>query len=305
MNYSSQKRRTPHLLQAIATISLLSLSVRAQAVTGNGPRTGTEDVLKVVVLTSATSGTAGSQLRGDITLAATDNLFASTHRVVSKGRLNIDPDGLPTGTYNVTATVKSGTAPVVLGQFNVAAPGTSGTGSVSPTDRENAAETVVKFGGSGTALPAGLDLFDVTGVVISDTNSHPMLTANLATPSNSITFALHVESAIASGTAAPRAQGHLTMLARDHKHWPGIHTFELFAKNLPANISASLAVNGVDVGIVQTGKNGRLLIVRHAGVAHRKGIPYVNVLPPTVGLFDINTLSVHYPGGVELFRIDL
>ncbi|MEI6351239.1 MAG: hypothetical protein WCP06_09040 [Verrucomicrobiota bacterium] len=292
-------RFTPRSLSAVAIGSMLCLSAGAWAAPANPRVIGTESVHQEASLTSPT---AVAGLGGEVTLVAMDKLYNVPNVITSHGHIEVDPEGLAEGTYTVSASMLSGSNQVLLGTLTIPVPVTSSTSTVveDPGDVDTSA---VEFGGDGTPLPAGIDLLDVGGVLVSDSNNNVVLSADLTSAGISKTF--HVESAIVAGPAAPAAKGHLSILSKVRANSKGLNLFALAAKGLPKNITATLAIDGQDVATIQTGRRGAMAILRHVGKAHPKGKRYINELPPTVDLQSIQTISVHDATAAELFHINL
>ena len=288
----------PRSLSAIAIGSMLAISTGGAWAASTPDRVITTETVHVEA--SLTPPTPAAGLGGEVTLVANDKLFSGTTPVRSQGHIEVNQEGLADGTYTVTATLASGSNQVILGNLVLPVPVTSST--TAEPDDVDAAEA--EFGGDGVPLPAGLDLLDVSGIVISDSNSATVLSADLSA-ANAISSTFHVESSLVAGPAAPLARGHLSLISKSRKNWPGLRIFSLMAKGLPRNATVALAINGQDVATVLTGRLGTMAVLRHIGKPHLRGHRYINELPPSVDLSAIQTLSVHYAGGAELFHINL
>ena len=174
-------------------------------------------------------------------------------------------------------------------------------GAVHQGDGEENANVV--FGGdSGNPIPAGVNPFDIATLVISDTTSTPILSADFTTSGTNASAGLNANIFVTPGVADPNATGHVVLHVATHKG----HTrssLNLNARGLPANTTLALALNGTDVGTVTTDKHGRLHVQTGRGNGH--GHRGNNVLPNTADLSNLTTLSVHYVGGQEVLHADL
>jgi len=240
------------------------------------------------------SGTATPTLGGDASLEAVD--ISGT----ASGTLELSPEGLASGTYNVTATLKTGTDVVVLGSFSVTASGTAvATGTDSSVFMDDDGDDVVFGGTDGIPFPQNFNPFNLATVTISGTDDVAIMTADFTNPADIERAKLHVNIFGIPGVAAPTAFGHLVMNAHLHKRKLEA-LFNLVAHNLPSKTTLSLNLNGVAVGTVTTDRRGNLHLM--GGHGHGKH----HLLPSTVTPFDIQSVTLSYPnGGQDVLDLDL
>jgi hypothetical protein len=289
MKSSYRSRLSAVGLSVLALCAVLSIAPVAHA--------EMESLRENVDLVPAVTGTTV-----DPALGGDASLNAVTVDGTTNATIEVSPEGLVSGSYNVTATLKSGTDSVHLGSFVI----DSGTASLSGTD-------LVYGGLNGTPLPVDLNPFNVASVAISGTDGAPILVGDFTSLSDINNAKLHANLPLVSESAVPTASGHLVINAKIH-HGKSQGLFNLVAHGLPGNATLSAAVNGTDFGTVYTDKQGNLHIIgvvhQNAKAAHGNGALHGHSHNSHNGisginLFDIGTVSVHYPGGLDVLTVDL
>jgi len=122
-------------------------------------------------------------------------------------------------------------------------------------------------GDSGNPLPNGLNLFDVTQLVIADTSGNVVMSADFTASGTSGQVCFNACAPIIAGTAA--ASG--TNAAGQVRIWAGSADgtqqgiLRIDARSLPGNVSATVNIDGTDVGNVTSGIDGRLVVLFFQG----------------------------------------
>lgn len=241
----------------------------------------------VEMLREQVSLVSGTTISGDASLEAA--VVSGT----TSATLDLAPDGLTSGTYNVTATLKSGTDQVLLGSFEVVDSGTSTT--LTGTDSSPLLDNEVVFGGTdGIPLPQDLNPFNIATITISGTDNVAVLTADFTNVSDIAAGRLHVVVSGTGGVAAPTATGHLVVNARVHRGRLG-GLFNLVGHNLPGKTMLELAINGTDVRAVRTDRRGNLhvIAVLHGNAANN----HKHSRQSPINAFGTEAISIHYPNG--------
>ena len=249
-----------------------------------------------------TGGTA-SQPAGVANLVLT-TVSGSTNDILE---LRVPP--LLSGTYDVAATLISSGSTVILGQLPPPppAPAATGTAAKAAAAKPRPMPPIV-FGTAKNPLPDGVAASDIASVrVIKRSTGTAVLVADFTTIATKGVIAILDRIPIVGGTAAAGAKGllELKLLQRN-----GVKTgdFALRVGGLTANTSATLAINGIDIGNYTADSAGRLVILGHqgtvpAGTAATSTVkPAPQKLPASVDLFGMESISFHFADGTELFK---
>ena len=162
----------------------------------------------------------------------------------NRASVNIRTRGLSEGTYNVTATLKSDTNIVDLGQITLAGGTNTNAILVSISDFE---------------LTNTVSAADIAQVAINDTNSAALLIADLiAAPGNSVAM-LNSRIRVLSDNTNTVVHGSAVLRTFAHKGKQNNH-FVMVVHGLPTNTTLHLVVNDVEIGTVKTSKQGTVLI---------------------------------------------
>ncbi len=165
----------------------------------------------------------------------------------SRASVNIRTRGLSEGTYNVTATLKSDSSTIDLGQI-----------TLTPGSNTNAVLVSV----SDFEITNDVSVADFGQVTINDSNSVALLVADLVTaPGNSLSI-FNTRVRVTSDNPDVRGSAVLHTFAHKGKQRG---QFVMVVHGLPANTTLHLLVNDVDAGTVKTNKRGTVLIRKLQG----------------------------------------
>jgi hypothetical protein len=155
--------------------------------------------------------------------------------------LELEPRGLPAATYTLNAILKSDGSTVLLSTF-----------TVGNQDQEE-----IEIGHDGAPLPSTVDPLDVASINVTAVNGDILFTADLTTLTNVSTLNVSVNKQATPGAGVPNATGNLIIngfLSRGR-----VKGFMQFTgQGLPPNAPVAIAVNGVSVKTLRTGKSGNL-----------------------------------------------
>jgi hypothetical protein len=119
-----------------------------------------------------------------------------------------------------------------------------------------------EFGNDTTfAFPDGFNPLDIAAVEVSDANGVVVLTGDFTNLGHARRSNLQFEVRIAPGHAAPAASGAASLRVRASRHVVR-QKFHLGAKNVPANASLTVKINGQPVGHVRTNQFGKVSMRR-------------------------------------------
>ena len=260
--------RVPSLI-CVAVLSLglgLSVTARADDDEQGGEIEGTESLDIEVNMTPTAAAPAGSSI--EVSLEGDDEAGQTS------ATLKFDAKGLPAGTYNVNATLKSNGSVVSVGSF---------TSDGSP-------EIEVEFGTSeGLPLPAGFNPFDIATVTVSDSNNVVLFTADFTNVTSSVSSVIAASVNAVAGVFAPQATGHVTLSAHAVN---GVATGSLTitGASLPARAKLLVAVNGGVVKKATVDSTGNLnVIVTPKGKSGTIG--------RGISLFGVKTVTVRDASG--------
>jgi hypothetical protein len=186
--------------------------------------------------------------------------------------LAVSPTGLLSGTYNVSATLKSSGSSVLLGPVVV-----DGSNAVSVT-----------FGTVTNPYPLGFNPYDVAEVMVSGSGLdllNPLddmvfLVGDFTDPVTSLKSRLHVNkplvapAPIMTGTDTvlpPTPEGRLVVNARFQKGQLRA-LINFYVRNLAPNTDYELAINGAPTGTTYTSDDkGRLFLKQTPGLGNSNG----------------------------------
>jgi len=316
-------------LITLATLALC-IPVMGRGFLGRGPvwwqphQKKTQSTLTEQTSFVATSGT---------TITGKARIYAVTVAGTTTGVIEAGIKGLAAGNYTASAVTTTGTD--VLGTFTVA---TAKTGRPVMRGRW----TLLEYGQRHHPLPAGLNPLDIGQLVVTGSGTGALAaTADFSACLTNGEASLTQSTPVTGGTTAPKASGEI-------KLWTaiisGTHSgvVDIEAKNLPANTSATVSVDGVDKGTVTTGTHGKLRVLlvqkgawidrianasardRIAGLVFTdlpvssRGVPFELLtvdgprtkahgftditLPATDNLFTAKTVTVHFANGNVLIQ---
>ena len=255
-----------------------------------------------VALTTAASGTATVQ---GIAVLALNTVSGSN---VDTVEVTFAP--LASGTKDIKASLISSGSTVTLGQISIPPVATGSTAMAVQGAPRKPIHLV--FGPPDHPLPAGVAVSDIASVsVVDDSTGNTILKGDFTQVATVGTISILDRLPIVAGTAAPKAAGRMEINGVQRNGRKNAE-FRLMVTGLPSTVSASLAINGTDVGNYTVDSNGSLLIVGRepqpstttSGTATPVK-PAPQALPATVEIFGITSVLLHYGNGTELFHVRL
>jgi hypothetical protein len=266
----------------------------AQTLTGSGSEKGGlisgVESLRIVARLMPVVTSSASPIGGSVTLSAVDNQGTTT------GSIIVDSTGLlPGGSYTVTA-MTNGTTAFVGGVY------------------ANTPPNQIVFGDGGAAFPKNFNLMAVQSITITvdevqpncyiigspvSSTPSPAWSGSFTDVSTVLASEISTDVAVTSGTAAPNAQGELTILGRVHAD-PALGElfyFHLYVENLPPNISAIVAFDGKDVATVRVDRQGRLVIDHNW--PYKPNVSLARQVPSGFNLFTGRSLSIRRADGTQ------
>ena len=157
-----------------------------------------------------------------------------------KTELEVEPRGLPAGSYSVNAIRKSDGGSVLLTTFAVG----SGQDDVE-----------IELGHNGTPFPGVIDPLDIASINLTAVNGVVLFTVDLSNLTTAVNMNIHVTKLATPGLGVPNATGNLVLNAfLSRGRVKGSLIFS--GQGLPANTQVAIAVNGIRVKNVRINRNG-------------------------------------------------
>ncbi|MDB6026884.1 MAG: hypothetical protein JWM68_3107 [Verrucomicrobiales bacterium] len=255
------------LLIVLCTVGLLATSpvVRADDDHKQGGSTSGVENLQVnaafIATSNAPAGASGTlKIRG------------KNRHGTAETEMKIKTHGLPGGTYNVSATLKSDGSVVSLGQMTLApenededenADGDENTGDDATRQSAKAKKPKVNSSESEVEIPLEVSAMDLASVTIADATDVPLLVADLVNAPGKSLVVFHSRVAVLSDDPAVKGAAVLTTAAHKGKKRGN---FVMVVHKLPANTSLHVVVNGEDTGTtVTTNKRGSVVVKKLTG----------------------------------------
>ncbi|HJT80504.1 MAG TPA: hypothetical protein VJ719_04835 [Chthoniobacterales bacterium] len=186
-----------------------------------------------ISMTPTADAPAGSSVRFKLEVEDEDGGARQTE-------MEIEPRGLPAGSYSVNAIRKSDGGSVLLTAFTVG----SGQDDVE-----------VELGHDGTEFPGVINPLDIGSVNLTAVNGVVLFTIDLSNITTANSMNINVNKAAVAGAGVPNASGNVILnafLSRGRVKGSLIFT----GQGLPANMPVFVAVNGVRVKAVRINRNG-------------------------------------------------
>jgi len=231
------------LLAAAFCLSLGMSVAKADDNEQGGDIEGTEDLQIEMQMTPTGAAPPGSSI--ELQLQA-DNEDGTT-----QAELELDENGLPSGTFTVSVTLKSDGSPVQLGNFTIANGQTEAEIKFSNENEndngdqnENDNGDQNENGGDEIELPfpANVNPFDIATVSVSDSSGVVLFNADLTNPSTTITT-LTGNITGKPGRMHPNATGSAVLNAiASHSRPYG--SLRITGHGLPPNTLLNVAING-------------------------------------------------------------
>jgi hypothetical protein len=186
------------------------------------------------VLTATPDAPSGAKGNGELNSTSRGTNETTT--------LKLKTIGLDAGDYTVTGVNSSGgTEP--LGQFTIENKG-KGRGKLSSVSKADI---------------SGVDISDLTQLVVADANGTAMLEGDLADTSGRSRANFNARVPIIPGVAAPDATGFARLRTTTKK---GVekNRFTLLGSKFPPNSTFTVVADGTDAGTVTSNRKGKLLV---------------------------------------------
>lgn len=267
------------LLAAACCICLGVHAARADDDEQGGDIEGTENLDVQVQMTATSAAPAGSSIKLE--------LQASDDDGQTETELELNEQGLPAGTFTVSATLKSTGSTVQIGTFTIATGQTDAEIKFSSDDQgqnENDGDEIE------LPFPTSVNPFDIATISVSDSSGTVLFTADLT---NIITMSATLSASVTGqpGTTDPGASGS-AVLSATASHSKPTGSLQLSGQGLPTKTSINVMVNGlasnvkkattsssgsITIGLTPKGKTGtiasgvNLLQVKSATVTDKNG----------------------------------
>ena len=255
------------LFIALCTVGLLttSSSVRADDDHKQGGSTNGVENLQVNAAFIATSN-APAGATGTLRIHGRDR------HGTSETDMKIRTRGLPDGSYPLTATLKSDGSTVALGQITLPPEDESQNSNSanhngvngSTNQNAHAQKPKVNSSESDVELPSGVSAMDLATVTISDSNSVPLLVADLVNAAGKSLVVFHSRVPVVSSDPNVKGTAVLNTQAHNGKQHGN---FVMVVHKLPANTTLHVVVNDQDTGTtVTTNRRGSVVVKKLTGV---------------------------------------
>ena len=183
-------------------------------------------------MTPTTDAPAGSSVRFKLEVEDEDGRRQT--------ELEVEPRGLPAGSYSLNAVRKSDGGSVLLTTFTIG----SGQDDVE-----------IELGHNGTPFPGVIDPLDIASINLTAVNGVVLFTVDLSNLTTAVSMNINVTKLATPGAGVPNATGNLIINAfLSRGRVKGSLIFS--GQGLPANTPVVVAVNGVPLKTLKINRNG-------------------------------------------------